>query len=62
MGLQGGVLDKEPCRVHATCSVHMQRQLADLTVTDPSFQIIGVQHDTKGAKEFVMKETLQPTV
>ena len=38
MGLQskGGVWDKEPCRVHATCSVHMQRQLACLTVMYPS--------------------------
>ena len=59
MGLQGGVWDKEPCRVHATCSVHMQRQLAELTVTDPNFQIIGVQHSPQGAKAFVIKETLQ---
>ena len=58
LGLQAGTWDKEPCKIQATCSVHMQRQLAFLTVTDPNFEIIGVQRAAQGAKAFVIRETL----
>ena len=57
-GLQAGTWDKEPCKVQATCSVHMQRQLAYLTVTDPNFHIIGVQTEAQGARAYVIRETL----
>ena len=57
-GLQVGTWDKEPCKIQPTCSVHMQRQLVYLTVTDPNFHIIGIQKEAQGAKAFVICETL----
>ena len=43
--------------MHATCSIHMQRQLVGLTVIDPNFQLIGIQHAARGAKMYVIQET-----
>ena len=45
LGLQGGTWDKEPYKIQATCSIHMQRQMANLTVADPNLRIIRVQKD-----------------
>ena len=58
LGLEGGIWDKEPCKVHATCSIHMPRQLASLTVTDPNFHIVVVHKSPQGAKSYVIRETL----
>ena len=59
MLLQAGVWDKEPCKLHATCSTHMAPGLAELTIVDANFRIVGLQRAPKGASKYVISETLR---
>ena len=45
--------------MHATCSIHMQQCLAELTILDPNFRIVGVQTQSKGASRYIICETLK---
>ena len=56
--LQAGVWDKQPCNLHATCSVHMQRAMAELNVCDSNFKIIAVESVKGAANEYALKQTL----
>ena len=51
--------DKEPCKIHATCSIHMACGLVGLTILDPNFCIVGVHKTPKGASRYVLRETLR---
>ena len=58
LNMQAGVWDKQPCQLHATCTVHMQRALAELTVCDTNFRLIAVESVRGAANEYVLQQTL----
>ena len=53
------VWDKQPCHLHAVCSIHSDVSLAQLTVMCPDFSLLGVETSKGGAEMFIMNSTLQ---
>ena len=57
--VQTAIWDKAPCNIHGTCTVHYQRALATLTVTDPNFSIVAVETVPGGANRLVIDQVIQ---
>ena len=56
--IPAAVLDKDACKLHATCTTQMQTDLAELTVLDPQFRIVGVPRCNKAAARYLVPEIL----
>ena len=59
LSVQTAVWDKAPCDIHGTCTVHYQRALATLTVSDPNFTIVAVETVPGGANRLVIDQVIQ---
>ena len=57
--LSSSVWDKQPCHLHAVCSVHSDVLLAQLTVMCPDFSLLGAEVSKGGAEMFILNSTLQ---